>query len=482
MGLGQSDALATMALGKPIQNRHLESEVLSSFTQRDQIQQESTLNFDRDMIFIPLILEDHFFCACINFMSKTVDYLDNKPLYARSRKAKMARNAANIMGKMLLEMQIAKGSKVESFPLKNVKFKWQSTAKNVDCGVFMMMHMAFYTGKVFDSELGDERKRMLYRAEICAILVLSDLNQVRKEVQGRISKFRNEREQLKEKLLQKRRLEEKKEKKEEEKKEEEKKEEEKTKKPQEKQKGEEPKQQRVKSVAYKHSPRTIGEDEEIIFKFHKDDVMGCSLGDGEINGDIFLVSEFMRANQKLLSSTTNLRRHVLDYAFMDDIDFHKSEILAAFGDNRRLTRADILSLRPRSHTNWMVFECWSLLLNYVENSKRGTRAARPTILYLGLGHMEDSEQSDIKNELFEIWDNFINASKANYRLDAELIFIPCLAGYHYFCVCINFLNKEISVIDSQSYAKWESSFTYNIAMAAMLLYTYLCNIVDYSIS
>ncbi|XP_074279000.1 uncharacterized protein LOC141603397 isoform X2 [Silene latifolia] len=114
----------------------------------------------------------------------------------------------------------------------------------------------------------------------------------------------------------------------------------------------------------------------------------------------------------------------------------------------------------------MVFECWSLLLNYVENSKRGTRAGGPTILYLGLGHMEDSEQSDIKNELFEIWDNFINASKANYRLDAELIFIPCLAGYHYFCVCINFLNKEISVIDSQSYANWESSFTYDIAMAA----------------
>ncbi|XP_074290718.1 uncharacterized protein LOC141617419 [Silene latifolia] len=251
-------------------------------------------------------------------MSKTVDYLDNKPLYARSRKAKMARNAANIMGKMLSEMQIAKGSKVESFPLQNVKFKWQSIAKNVDCGVFMMMHMAFYTGKVFDSELGDERKRMLYRAEICAILVLSDLNQVRKEVQGRISKFRNEREQLKEKLLQKRRLEEKKEKKEEEKKEEEK-----TKKPQEKQKEEEPKQPRVKSVAYKRSPRAIGEDEEIIFKFHKDDAMGCSLGHGEIDGDIFLVSEFMRANQKLLSSTTNLRRHVLDYAFMDDIDFHK---------------------------------------------------------------------------------------------------------------------------------------------------------------
>ncbi|XP_074312568.1 uncharacterized protein LOC141648041 [Silene latifolia] len=325
----------------------------------------------------------------------------------------MARNAANIMGKMLLEMQIAKGSKVESFPLKNVKFKWRALQKRGLWGFHDDAH-GFLHGKVFDSELGDERKRMLYRAEICAILVLSDLNQGTKR-----------------KSHKKRRLEEKKEKKEEEKKEEEK-----TKKPQEKQKGEEPKQPRVKSVAYKHSPRAIGEDEEIIFKFHKDDVMGCSLGDGEIDGDIFLVSEFMRANQKLLSSTTNLRRHVLDYAFMDDIDFHKSEILAAFGDNRRLTRADILSLRPRSHTNWMVFECWSLLLNYVENSKRGTRAAGPTILYLGLGHMhallavmqEDSEQSDIKNELFEIWDNFINASKANYRLDAELIFIPCVPG------------------------------------------------------
>ena len=31
-----------------------------------------------DLIFIPLHLENHFFCVCINFISQTIEILDNK--------------------------------------------------------------------------------------------------------------------------------------------------------------------------------------------------------------------------------------------------------------------------------------------------------------------------------------------------------------------------------------------------------------------
>ncbi|XP_074317710.1 uncharacterized protein LOC141653760 [Silene latifolia] len=97
------------------------------------------------IIFILFIQDRHFFCACINFLTERVDYLDNKPFYVRSRKAKMARNAANIMEKLMVQMGVEKGSQVLNYPLKNVKFGWQSNAKNVDCGVFMMLHGAIKT-------------------------------------------------------------------------------------------------------------------------------------------------------------------------------------------------------------------------------------------------------------------------------------------------------------------------------------------------
>ncbi|XP_074295901.1 uncharacterized protein LOC141623668 [Silene latifolia] len=36
------------------------------------------LNLNSDLVFLPLLISEHYFCICINFQNETVDYLDNR--------------------------------------------------------------------------------------------------------------------------------------------------------------------------------------------------------------------------------------------------------------------------------------------------------------------------------------------------------------------------------------------------------------------
>lgn len=61
-------------------------------------------------------------------------------------------------------------------------FVWKTNESNLDCGLFLMFHMLFFFGDVFSCSLHCKELRALFRAEIAATLVLSDLNKNRDEV------------------------------------------------------------------------------------------------------------------------------------------------------------------------------------------------------------------------------------------------------------------------------------------------------------
>lgn len=34
-------------------------------------------NLEADLVFVPMVLEDHYFCVCVNFIAETAEVLDN---------------------------------------------------------------------------------------------------------------------------------------------------------------------------------------------------------------------------------------------------------------------------------------------------------------------------------------------------------------------------------------------------------------------
>ncbi|KAK9740060.1 hypothetical protein RND81_03G008100 [Saponaria officinalis] len=108
----------------------------------------------------------------------------------------------DLMGIFLNDNNLTKGLEVCKFPLLVVPFNWhQIDEPNLDCGLFLMLHMLLYCGKASDCDLGNPQSRILYRAEVAATLMLSDINDLRPQLLLRIEKFENEKQSLLPKLL-----------------------------------------------------------------------------------------------------------------------------------------------------------------------------------------------------------------------------------------------------------------------------------------
>lgn len=102
------------------------------------------------------------------------------------------------MGEFLLSRGLAKGSEVENFVFENVAFPWKAThGHGQDCGVFVMIHQLLYCGNLFDCDLGCEDSRCLYRGEVTATLVLSDMNMLKPKVLESLNNFRSFKNDLK---------------------------------------------------------------------------------------------------------------------------------------------------------------------------------------------------------------------------------------------------------------------------------------------
>jgi hypothetical protein len=57
----------------------------------------------------------------------------------------------------------------------------------------------------------------------------------------------------------------------------------------------------------------------------------------------------------------------------------------------------------------------------------------------------------IIGNVFESWITWSSLCKNPVKLDADLIFLPCLLEEHFFCVCINFLTKQLEYLDNKKY-------------------------------
>ncbi|KAL8543323.1 hypothetical protein ACS0TY_004026 [Phlomoides rotata] len=124
-----------------------------------------------DMIFIPFYFLNHYAAVVINFLDRKIQYLDNRK-YSDEDLEKNFTDVANLlvshMTSFLDERKHPEADQIKKYDFEVVNFKWKTTKSNDDCGVTI---------------------RRVLRAEFCASILLSNLNQCRPDLVDKANSF-----------------------------------------------------------------------------------------------------------------------------------------------------------------------------------------------------------------------------------------------------------------------------------------------------
>ncbi|KAK9755812.1 hypothetical protein RND81_01G052600 [Saponaria officinalis] len=146
----------------------------------------STINLDAKFIFIPIMVDNHIACVCVNFESRTADILDNQshndPL--NSDICQASKIIVSAMSDYLEYKGIGKGCEITGFPHRPIKFEWtRSRPNHEESGIFTMVHMLIYEGQPFvHDDLGSKINRRYLVLQLAAALILADMNNIRAKV------------------------------------------------------------------------------------------------------------------------------------------------------------------------------------------------------------------------------------------------------------------------------------------------------------
>ncbi|KAL8550289.1 hypothetical protein ACS0TY_008930 [Phlomoides rotata] len=145
------------------------------------------------MIFIPFCFLNHYAAIVINFLDRKIQYLDNRK-YSDEDLEKNFTDVANLLvshiTSFLDERKHPEADQIKKYDFEVVNFKWKTTKSNDDCGVFLMHHLKHFNGVVYDSpDLSKVTIRCVLRAEFCASILLSNLNQCRPDLVDKANSF-----------------------------------------------------------------------------------------------------------------------------------------------------------------------------------------------------------------------------------------------------------------------------------------------------
>ncbi|KAH9609993.1 hypothetical protein KSS87_000539 [Heliosperma pusillum] len=157
------------------------------------------------------------------------------------------------------------------------------------------------------------------------------------------------------------------------------------------------------------------------------DGLGCTLQCGDVEENVLLVARSLRLNLTLLKNVQTLRKHVVDYCFLDDWNYAHNEQLVYYNRHAALTRANMLTMLPDVSLCDAVIECWSMLMNRLETDEYDFQR----MSFFGIGHMEylnqllqsadqTTQDDTILDNLYEMRDLYIQDSQDGSALSDYL--------------------------------------------------------------
>ncbi|KAH9613761.1 hypothetical protein KSS87_010289 [Heliosperma pusillum] len=152
-----------------------------------------SFNTNAELFFIPVNVDEHYVCVCINFKTKTIDLLDNQ-YYSASKQSDIVDVAiiiAEVFSDYLESRSLGRDEEVPTFERRQIKLAWQGPKANAEeSGVFTMMHMLLYEGAPFNSEdLMRKITRRYLVIQLAATLLLADMNKNRKDLLEKVNTF-----------------------------------------------------------------------------------------------------------------------------------------------------------------------------------------------------------------------------------------------------------------------------------------------------
>ncbi|XP_074315660.1 uncharacterized protein LOC141651867 [Silene latifolia] len=152
-------------------------------------------SFKADLIFVPIKIEAHYACVCINFNSRTIDLLDCK-YYSSPRQSEICK-AGHIVASLMsdyVESRVKEkngGKDIPAFQFRQIPFAWHhQTINDTESGLFAMMHMLMYEGERFDHvDLDRKVNRRYLVIQLAATLLLADMNIIREGVLDKVNGF-----------------------------------------------------------------------------------------------------------------------------------------------------------------------------------------------------------------------------------------------------------------------------------------------------
>ncbi|KAH9617932.1 hypothetical protein KSS87_007990 [Heliosperma pusillum] len=280
-----------------------------------------------------------------------------------------------------------------------------------------MIHMLLFCGEPFDCDLGTMMHTGLYRAEIAATLILSDINNVREEVMSRVSDFTAAKAVLASQMSGAGKS------------------------------GIMISLKRSAGTELAHTPdkrmrstdtmeeadvtavpiRSAGSLNDTCVHSRRrgrGDGLGCTLQCGDVEENVLLVARSLRLNLTLLKNIQTLRKHVVDYCFLDDWNYAHNEQLVYYNRHATLTRANMLTMLPDVGLCDAVIECWSMLMNRLETDEYDFQI----MSFFGIGHMDSQDV---------------------FNLNADFLFVPFNIEGHFACVCFNYKAGTVDLLDHQ---------------------------------
>ncbi|XP_021775964.1 uncharacterized protein LOC110739794 [Chenopodium quinoa] len=173
----------------------------------DRMQQEMTTtgvtSFKSiQLVFFPVVLPDHYYLLCVNFVEGTFDLIDNiflpPNIPFHNKYGNYHRLMLNAFADFVHSIDSnIKSDFVSSFKTRNLSMSWKSNKNKHDCGVFLLKHMETYEGesvKQWNSGLEldnfDQMKKL--RVEYCGKIITAEVNEERNKVIRRSKKWSKE--------------------------------------------------------------------------------------------------------------------------------------------------------------------------------------------------------------------------------------------------------------------------------------------------
>ncbi|KAL8199570.1 hypothetical protein R6Q57_013138 [Mikania cordata] len=111
-----------------------------------------------DLVFVPIINQQHFYMMCFNLKTPKVEIIDNSGVMPRMSVTKKYLDLPDKMKKTfanyLIHNQHPNGCHISTAKIHRLAMPWRTEFNKVDCGVFLMRHMETYKGCLLNWECG----------------------------------------------------------------------------------------------------------------------------------------------------------------------------------------------------------------------------------------------------------------------------------------------------------------------------------------